>query len=65
MSIGLQLHRQQHPALVLCFAKWKTSPKNFQSPRTSTKAPLTPKGALSFFFFLWASVAHQGAPSWR
>ena len=39
---GVHLHVQQQPRLVFHFGNLKHSPKNFQSPRTSTKAARMP-----------------------
>ena len=45
--LGVHVQRQQHPSCEFQLGKWKTSEKNFQSPRTSTSAARTPKSLLS------------------
>ena len=58
-SAGVHLHAQQQPAAVLCDGKPKTSAANFQSCRTSTKAPLSNGLAAT----LLLSVAAHARPS--
>ena len=61
---GVHSHSQQQPFFVLCFGKPKVSPKNFQSPRTSTKTDFVPKDVPACFA-LALSVFLQAVSSCR
>ena len=63
-SSGVHSHIQQHPLEVLCFGKPKVSPKNFQSPLTSTNTDLAPN-EIPFFFLLQRSDFLQAVLSCR
>ena len=58
---GVHLQVQHNPAFVLCFGKANTSPLNFQSPRTSTRAPLHNGGFCQAF--LLQSLFNHALPS--
>ena len=63
-SSGVHSHIQQHPLEVLCFGKPKVSPKNFQSPLTSTNTDLAPND-LPHCLLLQRSVFLQAVLSCR
>ena len=64
--LGVHVQRQQHPCCEFQLGKWKTSEKNFQSPRSSTSAARTPKSPLwAARLALLQSDFHHSLPSRR